>query len=60
MLLESSARTGASVEEIFMTVSKSILNKRLHAAAELERQNRPDTVKMKSEWRGRPCDGTKC
>lgn len=60
MLLESSARTGASVEEIFMTVSKSILNKRLTAAAELERLNRPETVKMKSEWRGRPCDGAKC
>jgi GTPase SAR1 family protein len=60
MLLESSARTGASVEEIFLTVSKSILNKRLDAAAEEERANRPDVVKMKSEWRGSPCDGVKC
>ena len=60
MLLESSARTGASVEEIFMTVSKSILNKRLDQVAADEREARPDVVKLKKEWRSSPCDGVKC
>ena len=50
--------TGVSVEEVFMTVAKSILNKRLDLAAQAEREARPESVAIKPAWRrGAACDG---